>query len=92
MIEILKLLEGELGDKKYFGGETFGFVDVALAPFTAWFYTYETCGKFSVDEECPELAAWAKRCKERESVSKSVHDPHKVYEFVGKLRKKFGLE
>nr|XP_010911024.2 probable glutathione S-transferase parA [Elaeis guineensis] len=92
MIEILKLLEGELGDKKYFGGETFGFVDVAVAPFTAWFYTYETCGKFSVDEECLKLAAWAKRCKGRESVSKSVHDPHKVYEFVGKLKKKFGLE
>ncbi|KAG1348216.1 GST6 protein [Cocos nucifera] len=93
MIEILKLLEGELGDKKYFGGEkTFGFVDVALAPFTAWFYTYETCGKFSIENECPKLAAWAKRCKERKTVSESLHDPHKVYEYVGKLKKKYGVE
>lgn len=82
MIEILKLLEGELGDKKYFAGETFGFVDVAFVPFTSWFYTYETVGNFSVEKECPKLVAWAKRCMERDSVSKSLHDPHKVYEHL----------
>ncbi|KAK9937626.1 hypothetical protein M0R45_014404 [Rubus argutus] len=32
----IKLLEGELGDKPYFGGETLGFVDVALVPFYSW--------------------------------------------------------
>ncbi|XP_073115725.1 probable glutathione S-transferase parA [Elaeis guineensis] len=92
MIEILKLLEGELGDKKYFGGEIFGFVDVALVPFTAWFYAYETCANFSVEAECPKLVAWSKGCMERESVAKSLHDPHKVYEFVCFLKKKFGME
>ncbi|XP_073107410.1 probable glutathione S-transferase parA [Elaeis guineensis] len=92
MIKILKLLEGELGDKKYFGGETFGFVDVALVPFTAWFHTYEICGNFSIEKECPKLVAWAKRCMERESVSKSLHDSHKVHEFVGYLKRLFGLE
>ncbi|XP_010923803.1 probable glutathione S-transferase parA [Elaeis guineensis] len=92
MIEVLKLLEDELGDKKYFGGEIFGFVDVALVPFTAWFYSYETCANFSIEEECPKLVAWGKRCMERESVAKSLHDPHKVYEFVCFLKKKFGVE
>ncbi|KAK6132432.1 hypothetical protein DH2020_033809 [Rehmannia glutinosa] len=33
MIDALKLFEGELGDKRYFGGDDFGFVDVALIPF-----------------------------------------------------------
>ncbi|OAY79632.1 glutathione S-transferase U19-like [Ananas comosus] len=93
MICILKLLEGELGDKKYFGGDAFGFVDVALVPFTSWFYTYETSAGFSVEEECPKLAAWAKRCaEERESVRKTLYDPQKIYEFVGLLKKKFGVE
>ena len=45
-IEALKVLEGELGDKPYFGGEEFGYVDVALIPFYSWFHAYETCGNF----------------------------------------------
>ncbi|KAK9078133.1 hypothetical protein SSX86_002190 [Deinandra increscens subsp. villosa] len=32
-IECLKLLQGELGDKPYFGGESFGYLDVSLIPF-----------------------------------------------------------
>ncbi|KAH7661221.1 Glutathione transferase protein [Dioscorea alata] len=91
-IEIFKLLQGELGDRKFFGGETFGFLDLALVPFVAWFYAYETFAKFSMDEECPKIVAWAKRCMERESVSKTLSDPNKVYEFVLFLKKKFGVE
>ena len=92
LIEILKTLEGELGDKNYFGGGMFGFVDIALVPFTSWFYTYETEGKFKMEEEAPKLVAWAKRCLERESVAKTLYDPLKVYEFVGFLKKKYGVE
>ncbi|URE22378.1 glutathione s-transferase [Musa troglodytarum] len=92
LIGILKLLEGELGDKKYFGGDAFGFVDIALVPFVSWFYTYETCAGFSVEEVAPKLVAWGKRCMERESVAKTLSDPHKVYEFVGALKKRFGVE
>ncbi|KAF2286195.1 hypothetical protein GH714_011599 [Hevea brasiliensis] len=91
-IEALKLLEGELGNKPYFGGESMGYVDVALIPFYSWFYAYETCGNFSIEPECPVLIAWAKRCLQKESVSESVPDPEKVYEFVLVLKKKFGIE
>ncbi|KAH7661150.1 Glutathione transferase protein [Dioscorea alata] len=91
-VEIFKLLQGELGDRKFFGGETFGFLDLALVPFVAWFYAYETFAKFSMDEECPKIVAWAKRCMERESVSKTLSDPNKVYEFVLFLKEKFGVE
>ncbi|XP_020092481.1 probable glutathione S-transferase parA [Ananas comosus] len=92
MIEILKLLAAELGDKTYFGGDAFGFVDVALVPFTSWFYSYERCAGFSVEAECPEIVAWAKRCMERESVKKTLYDPEKVYEFVCFLKKRYGVE
>ncbi|EYU26251.1 hypothetical protein ABFS82_08G197800 [Erythranthe guttata] len=91
-IEALKLLEAELGKKPYFGGENFGFVDVALVTYSSWFYAYETCGNFSVAEHCPKLMEWVKRCMEKESVSKSLADPKKVYDFVLFLRKKHGLE
>ncbi|XP_057506038.1 probable glutathione S-transferase isoform X2 [Actinidia eriantha] len=91
-IDCLKVLEGALGDNPYFGGEEFGFVDVSLVPFYCWFYGYETCGNFSIEAECPKLIAWAKRCMERESVSKSLPDPQKIYDFILQLKKRIGLE
>lgn len=92
LIEGLKELENELGDKPYFGGETFGFVDISLIPFYSWFYTYEALGNFKVEEEYPKLIAWAKRCIQRESVSKSLANEKEVYEFVVDYRKSFELD
>lgn len=68
LIECFKLLEGELGDKPYFGGETFGLVDVSLIPFSCWFYGYEQWGKISMEKECPKLVDWAHRCMKKECV------------------------
>ncbi|KAI9385993.1 hypothetical protein POPTR_011G140501v4 [Populus trichocarpa] len=49
--ECLKLLEGELGEKPYFGGETLGYVDIAFLPFCCGFSTYETIGNFSIEAQ-----------------------------------------
>ncbi|XP_057507053.1 probable glutathione S-transferase parA [Actinidia eriantha] len=84
-----KLLEGELGDKAYFGDDTFGIVDVLLVPFYSWFYMFEKCGNMSIEAECPKLVAWGKRCMEKESVSKSLPDQHKVYDFFMEIKSKF---
>nr|GLL47214.1 probable glutathione S-transferase parC [Ipomoea trifida] len=92
LIDCLKLLEGELGDKPFFGGESFGFVDVALIPFYTWFYTYEKHGNFSIEAHCPKLVEWAKRCMQKDSVSTSLADPHKIHEFVIQLKKRLGIE
>ncbi|XP_009757657.1 putative glutathione S-transferase parC [Nicotiana tabacum] len=84
----LKLIEGVLGDKPYFGGENFGFLDISLIGFYSWFLAYETFGKFSVEKECPKLILWVKRCLERDSVSKTLPDSEKVCEFAYE----FGVE
>ncbi|KAG7597332.1 Glutathione S-transferase C-terminal domain superfamily [Arabidopsis suecica] len=91
-IEILKTLESELGDKKYFGDETFGYVDIALIGFYSWFGVYEKFGNISIESECSKLIAWAKRCLERESVAKALPESEKVATFVSDCRKKLGLE
>uniref|UniRef100_A0A803LR66 glutathione transferase n=1 Tax=Chenopodium quinoa TaxID=63459 RepID=A0A803LR66_CHEQI len=91
-IENLRILVGEIKDNKFFGGDTFGYVDVALIPFTSWFYTLETFGNFSIEANCPKIIAWAKRCKERHSVSSSLPDPDKVYNFALDFKKALGLD
>ncbi|KAJ1259686.1 hypothetical protein BS78_10G174600 [Paspalum vaginatum] len=85
-------LDAELGDKEFFGSEVFGFVDIALVPFVPWLPSYERYGDFSVGETAPRLAAWARRCLERDSVAKSLHPPEKVDEFITLLKKVYGIE
>ncbi|XP_068320378.1 probable glutathione S-transferase [Pyrus communis] len=91
-LDCIGVLEGELGDKTFFGGETLGFVDVALIPFYSWFLVYEKSGDFSVEAEHPKFIAWVKRCMEKESVSKSLPEQQRVYDFTVLIRKKLGME
>ena len=90
--ETYKILEGELGEKPFFGGETFGFVDIALITFYSWFYAHETFGNFSMDAECPKIIAWVKRCLQKESVAKTLPDQKKIFEFAVGMKKNLGLE
>lgn len=91
-VETLKKLEGALGDKDYFGGDSFGFVDIIAIPLTSWFYPTEKFGGFKVENECPKLSAWINKCLQRESVAKVLPDPEKLYEFVIFVRKMHGIE
>jgi len=87
-LDCFKLLEGELGQKPYFGGETLGFVDVALIPFYLWFSALEHCGNFIMVEECPKIVAWAHKCMENDCVSKTLPDLEKAFDFFMEMIKK----
>lgn len=92
LISIFKTLEEILGDKTFYGGATFGFLDIGLIPFYSWFYTFETYGNFKFELECPKLMAWVKRCMEKESVSKILPDEKKVYDYVVSMKKALGFD
>ncbi|XP_061371483.1 probable glutathione S-transferase isoform X2 [Gastrolobium bilobum] len=91
-MDAIKLLEEQLGDKAYFGGDKFGFVDIAVIPFYTWFKGYEIFGNINTEKECPKFVAWAKRCMQKESVSKSLPEQEKVYDFIVQIRKRTGIE
>ncbi|CAL5187215.1 unnamed protein product [Lathyrus oleraceus] len=91
-IDTLKLLEEQLEEKSYFGGDKFGFVDISLIPFYSRLKVFETFGNLNLESECPKFIAWAKRCMQIESVSKSLPDQDKIYEFIVDMRKLLGIE
>ncbi|KAH7522484.1 hypothetical protein FEM48_Zijuj07G0143500 [Ziziphus jujuba var. spinosa] len=91
-IDVLKVLEEQLGDKPYFGGDHFGFVDISLITYYSWFSAYEIFGEFSIEAHCPKLIAWAKRCLQKKSVSETLPDGKKIHGFINDMRKKLGVE
>nr|XP_043620594.1 glutathione S-transferase U19-like [Erigeron canadensis] len=89
-IDLLKILEGQLGEKPYLIGDSFGYADIVLIPFSLWFYTLDTVLNMTIEKECTKLAQWVKRCNERESVSKTLPHPQKYCEMVLEREKKQG--
>ncbi|MCO5583250.1 hypothetical protein L7F22_037159 [Adiantum nelumboides] len=95
-IEVLETLDGALrdvfGGGPFFGGQSVGLVDIALAPFLCWFGVYEALGEFKVWEvaKCPHLSKWAEAVWEVPSVKEalSIAPPHKVVEYVQAMKKK----
>ncbi|KAH9290581.1 hypothetical protein KI387_034698, partial [Taxus chinensis] len=83
MLENLEHLEGALKQLSkggpYFGGEEFGFLDIAYIPFASWFHSHEIIGNFKLPLETrfPLLHAWVTKCMERESVKKSLPTPER---------------
>jgi len=96
MLEYLGLLEGALdelsgGIKPYFGGEKFGYMDIAFIPFASWFQAWEVMGnwKIPLETQFPRLHEWVNACMERESVKKVLPHPEKVAEFAMQMRQRF---
>ncbi|KAG6656847.1 hypothetical protein CIPAW_04G049800 [Carya illinoinensis] len=76
----------------YFGGDSFGFLDITAIALTSWFSAFETFGSFKVEEYCHKFSAWMMRCMQRETMAKVLSDPKKIYEFVLMLKKMHGIE
>nr|XP_043606843.1 probable glutathione S-transferase [Erigeron canadensis] len=91
-LDALMYLDGTLGDKDYFSGDSFGMVDILLIGLTSWFSAFEKYGNFKVEDHYPKLSAWIKRCYARQTVSESIIDSDKVCDLVAMVRQMNGLE
>ncbi|XP_057863859.2 glutathione S-transferase U19 [Cryptomeria japonica] len=90
-IEGLVILEETLKGRDYFGGNTFGMVDIVFVPQICWFHSYEILGDFKImlAKKFPNIFAWMKKCLERESVKKSLPQEARVLQAIRQFRKDF---
>jgi glutathione S-transferase len=72
----LALLEAELGDKRFFAGDTVGYVDVAASGLAYWLGAMEEVAGVSIMEasEFPGLCRWAKEYTSSEAVKGCLPD------------------
>ncbi|XP_078433271.1 glutathione S-transferase U17-like [Wolffia australiana] len=69
---------------KWFGGDSLGYLDIALGCFLAWIrVTEEIFGLTILDEtKCPQLSAWAVRFCAEEAVKEVMPETDKLAEFA----------
>ncbi|PWA54890.1 S-crystallin [Artemisia annua] len=91
-LDILIYLDGTLGDKDYFTGDTFGLVDILLIGVTSWFCVFEKYGNFKVADHYPKLGAWMERCYARQSVLDAQIDSNNLFDLVSMIRQTNGLQ
>ncbi|XP_031489362.1 glutathione S-transferase U17-like [Nymphaea colorata] len=75
---------------KFFGGETIGFLDIALGSLLAWMKVVDgAMGMKLLDEtKFPKLAAWSEAFCEAESVKEVMPEPERLAEFAMVIRER----
>ncbi|KAA8536852.1 hypothetical protein F0562_029330 [Nyssa sinensis] len=90
--DALKILDGELKDKKFFGGDTIGFVDIVLGGISVWLGVIEEAACFKVSDpiEFPRLKKWMDGISELSIIKEAVPPRDTLVLHFQKLRQ-YGL-
>ena len=82
-VEALKILENELQDKKFFGGESLGFVDIAAVYVAFWVPLLQDVGGLNIftSEKFPKLYKWSQELLNHSFVKENLppRDPLFAY-------------
>ncbi|KAM7478240.1 hypothetical protein LguiA_026453 [Lonicera macranthoides] len=78
--EALQVLEGEIQGKKFFGGETIGFLDIAVGWIAYWFQFVEEVGDFKVmnSTKYPSFDSWTKQFLQVSIIKENLPPPEAV--------------
>ncbi|KAH7655511.1 Glutathione transferase protein [Dioscorea alata] len=89
--EALKTLEKALDGKKFFGGETLGYLDIIVGWIPYWFRMIEeVTGAIIVDDETlPLMNAWFDNFSAVEIVKNTLPPKDELYEFTRGRREEF---
>ncbi|CAJ1968291.1 unnamed protein product [Sphenostylis stenocarpa] len=86
--EVLKVLEETIGDKKYFGGEEIGLLDINLGWIALSFGVIEDIVgvKVLVADDFPRLFTWIQNFREHPSIRTHLPSHHELFAYYKKKR------
>ena len=93
-VDVIEKIEGELKGKQFFGGESIGYLDIALGWMSYWLPVWEEVGSMKIVDplQFPALTSWIKNFLEHPVIKDNLppRDRMIIY-FLNRTKVPLGL-